>query len=440
MRKESVHRGFFSLLLTLFLVAGLPATAQGVRELGMGGVLLPGLQSVDKNPAFAAIGDPYRYTTWTLPLGALGLFLPDRSPLYYFTDPDVFFSSFDLLSFYDQAIHPNTLLLNPARSPDEVVITIDAEGVRITDGNGNPISIPSVATASSTSPAPSLTPRPFLQIPFRLGDAFTSSLGLFVGAEDLSLRPNPALAGLIAGAPVQANETYELTATGGAQAGLTLDFSFATPVPSPPDAQIFVGARGAAFLGLAKVDGETTYRVITDDEAKPSTYENASRIFYSYLGDGYGYGARIDLGLAVVNEVGTFGIGVQNLVGFAQWSGTEVVTESGSSTSTPKTETFAGFQPAFYVSGAGYVDAEDLGRVLVAADLGYDGTFYGHAGAELPLGPTRLRAGLGYQNGLQIGAGFGLELANFKLDLALTGQRSSWDGHMVFGLTAGVGF
>jgi len=427
-------------LLSLFILGGIPRYAQGVRELGMGGVVLPGSMSTDKNPAFAAIEDSFSYTTWTLPIGLLGLFMPDRNPLNYFWDQETFFKSFDLLSAYEQFTNPSTFLFNPSRSPDEVVIEIGAKSIQIKDGSGRLLRPLQKTRVLSAKTSESLVPRPVLAIPFRLGNRFSASLGLFMGTDNLRIQPNPALAALASGGKLKENETYEVTVLGNAEAGLSLGFSFATPVPSPADTKLYVGARGSAFLGLLKAEGEVTYRVRTDDQAKPSEQEEIVHAFYSYPGEGIGYGARIDLGVAMVNEAGVFGIGVQNLVGFARWQGVNLTRDQNGTQTEPAEKTFFGVEPAVYLNGAGYAETEDLGRVLVAADLGYDGSVYGHAGVEIPFGVFRVRTGLGYRDGLRMGAGFGVDLKKFKIDVALTSQRSAWDGHQIFGLTAGVSF
>ena len=407
----------------------------------MGGVVLPGPVSTGKNPAYAAIGDPYGYSTWTLPLGLLGLLLPDRSPLYYFIDPNTFYQSFDLLSFYQQLSSLDVLLLNPSRSPDEVVIYIKADDppIEIRDGNGNPIRLER-GVAYRGTPARALTPPPFLRIPISVGANFRSTFGLFAGVDRLRIYPNPALASLLAGGHLEANQTYEVYAEGGGQSGMSIDFAFATPIPSPPDMKIYVGARGEAFLGLAMAEGETTYRVVTDDEGVPAKSESESRVFYSYLGKGTGYGARLDAGVAVETEAGIFGLGVQNLASFVRWQGTELTLTETERTETPKTLTEAGVHPAIYLNGAAYVPVEGYGKLLVAGDLGYDGSLYGHVGAELPIGTLRVRGGIGYRDGILLGTGVGMALGKFRFDLALTGETAPWDGHLMFGLTAGIGF
>ena len=76
-------------ILLLSLAAGLTwASAQGVRQLGMGGVILPGPAAAGYNPAYALF-PPEEGEGFPLPLGLLRLALPlfpDTSPVTYFTD------------------------------------------------------------------------------------------------------------------------------------------------------------------------------------------------------------------------------------------------------------------------------------------------------------------------------------------------------------------
>jgi len=426
--------------LVVFLAFALGlALGQGVREAGMGGVLLPGIAGAGKNPAYAALGEPFGPGTYTLPLGALGMLFPDRSPLYYFLDPDTFYRSFDLASFLDQASAPETLLFNPAKSPEEVVIELSAGGIRITDGAGNPLALRGGAGVPGRSG--SLVPPALFRIPFGLGRGMAGSVGVFLGSDGIALEPDAALSRLLAGGGLEPNQTYALTARGSASGGLALDFAFAQPLPLPgTPGTLYLGARGQAFLGLLRLDAEVTYRVTTDDEARPATHETETRTFYVYPGQGIGYGGQVDLGLAYAEADWIVGLGVKNALGFATWQGTEEVRTDGGSTTAPKTETQFGFDPAFYLSGAGYLPLEEGGRLLLAADLGYDGAVFGHLGAEYPIGPSRLRAGIGYDRGLVLGTGAGFELGPLRFDLALTGRTSPWDGHLAFGLQAGVGF
>ncbi len=422
------------------------AMAQSVREAGMGGVGLPGPGTAWENPALAAVEARFDRGTWSIPVGLLGLLLPDRSPLYYFVDPTTFYQSFDLLRFYDQLGHPESLLVNPAQSPDEVVLKArqDESGrlqFRLEDGQGHPLQLTTGENIGPRLP-PGLTPAPFFTVPFGLGPGLYGEIGLFAGIEELALNPDPKLSALLNGGSLEANQTYRLTARGAASAGVSLGFGLARALPPLPGlpGRLYAGVRGQGFLGLARTRAEASTAFTTDGSGQLSGSNTTSRIFYSYLGQGLGYGVRLDAGLAYADKSGIYGLGVRNLVSFAQWQGTEVTTDSGGTRTGPRTETVSGLAPALYLNGAGYLPLEGNGRLLLAADLGYDGRLYAHLGMEYPVGALALRGGLGYEDGVRLGVGLGVDLAGLKLDLALTSHTAPLVGGQVFGLAAAVGF
>ncbi len=422
-----------SILLGGLLVASL-AWAQGVREAGMGGVSLPGPGQAVANPAFLAIEDGFRRPGWRLPLGALGLLLPDRSPLYYFTDRQVFFDRFDGLSFYDQFTHLDSFLINPETSPAEVRIEVKSDGVSVTDGAGHPLRL-----AYQDGGSGGHRPSPLLYLPFSLGQGLHLGLGAYAGVEKLGLEPDAKLAAVLAGTPLAANERYSVTASAHASSGLNLDFALALPLPAPKG-RLYAGVRGAAFLGLARVDGALTATLTTDDQARPANSETATRIFYSYpQNGGLGYGLSLDVGLAYADEDAVYGVGLRDLFRYSHWSGTEVINAGGSQTERQTSRTELGFAPAVYLNAAGHAPAGPE-KLLWALDLGFSGGFFGHAGVEYPLGPVALRGGLGYENGLRFGVGTGLDLGPVALDLALTSHTGIFSGKQVFGLAASVGF
>lgn len=130
-------------LAFLFILGLAPSLAQSVRTQGLGGLLLPGPEAARYNPAYAAYpAGNYGYPEgFRLPVGLLGFLRQSANPFNYFFNKEAFFdktNGFDLLSFYDQLTYLDSFLLNPARSPDEVVFTLLPSGVSITDGQGNP--------------------------------------------------------------------------------------------------------------------------------------------------------------------------------------------------------------------------------------------------------------------------------------------------------------
>ncbi|WP_128415183.1 hypothetical protein [Thermus tenuipuniceus] len=168
-------------------------------------------------------------------------FLPtfsDTSPFTYFTDPNAFRTSFDLLSFYDQASHLGSFLLNPARSPDEVVFRLSAGSVSLTDGQGNNL-LPSFQMGSAPEKPTALIPSPLLTISLDLGPGTYLAFGPFVGTQGVRVLPSPDLARALAGGsldPCKASNPSPcyLEAGGSFASGLSLALGFATPLPEVP--------------------------------------------------------------------------------------------------------------------------------------------------------------------------------------------------------------
>lgn len=430
----------------LFLLFSPLALAQSVRELGMGGVILPGPGASWENPAYGAVPARFERNTWSVPLGLLGLLFPDRSPLYYFVSPDTFYANFDLLSFYDQISHLDAFLLNPAQSPDEVKIKIrqDQDGnlqIRVEDGSGNPIQLDTEKNVVPPRPDGSV-PKPLLTLPFQVGTGLSGQVGIFASVDRLSIRPDAKLAALLAGASLQANETYTLSTEGAASAGISIGFSLTRALPSFPKipGTIYVGVRGEGFLGLGRFEGESKLSFTTDANGLPAGSTRTQRIFYSYLGQGYGYGARLDLGIAYANQTGVFGLGIRDLLSFSQWQGVEFVEDEGGSSERTMTKTYTGSGPAFYLSGAGYLPLGEAGKLLIAADIAYEGAPSGHLGTEYSFRNVAFRAGIGYENGPKFGLGLGIDLVDMQLDFALTSHTAPLTGGQVYGITAAVGF
>lgn len=432
------------LLLAVAILLSGTVVGQGVRSLGMGGVILPGPWAAVYNPAYAA----YPAETFgpaggmSLPLGLINLAIrPSISPIYYFTDFETFQSSFDFIAFLDQVIHPYELILNPPYSPEEVVFHVSADGVGITDGDGNPLQFEYAVGRSGAAGLP--LPQPFLEIPIPTGlSGLRISIGSYANAGGFGLTPSKNLVGDLAGGKLQANTTYTLTASAAAEAGFTGHLSFATPLPIIPgfDGRLYIGGQVEAFYGLIYDDTKVTASMTTDSEGIPGPVNYTSKIFYLYPGIGNGYGGRIDFGIAADYQSGTFGLGLRNIFGYELWNGILRTSDTAGNVS-ETTKTFSGvyFDPSVFINGA-YAQKLGGGDILLyGADVNYaSGAISAHAGLEYQKSIYRIRAGLGYENGIKIGLGGGLTLPYFGFDTAVTSHQAPFTGQMVFGLAAGL--
>jgi len=437
--------------------------AQSVRSLGMAGLVLPGPEAAHLNPAYAAYpaGQYGSEQGLRLPLGLLGLVLrpesnplPGLSGLANLTKEN---SPFDLLTFYNQLTYPNEFLINPASSraflnPNtgypEIQIVVEANGIQITDYRGNPIPLDLELGEAGVAATKALTPAPLLRVPLSLADNLFLDLGIFAGGFGLGLSPNDSLRQALRSGQLSPNSEYAAVLSTSAQSGISLGFGYAArlpdlPIPNLTPLKLYLGSRGEAFYGLAYLEGNLSIGLQTDsqgrfDPNRPPVYRGT--VFYSVPGSGNGFGVRADLGVVIETQSATLGLGIRNLLGFVRWSGTELRWNGspGDPVSSQAERSSFGFVPAIFLNAATQVPLE-AGTLLLGGDLGYQSRLYGRIGGEYSFGPARLRAGLGFDNGLRFGLGAGFVGAGFSLDTALTTHRAPVVGNTVFGLAVSLG-
>jgi hypothetical protein len=437
--------------------------AQSVRSLGMAGLVLPGPEAVHLNPAYAAYpaGQYGSERGLRLPLGLLGLVLrpesnplPGLSGLANLTKEN---SPFDLLTFYNQLTYPNEFLINPASSKaflnpntgyPEIQIVVEANGIQITDYRGNPIPLDLELGEVGVAATKALTPAPLLRVPFSLADNLFLDLGIFAGGFGLGLSPNDSLRQALRSGQLSPNSEYAAVLSTSTQSGISLGFGYAArlpdlPIPNLAPLKLYLGSRGEAFYGLAYLEGNLSIGLQTDsqgrfDPNRPPVYRGT--VFYSVPGSGNGFGVRADLGVVIETQSATLGLGIRNLLGFVRWSGTELRWNGnpGDPVSSQAERSSFGFVPAIFLNAATQVPLE-AGTLLLGGDLGYQSRLYGRIGGEYSFGPARLRAGLGFDNGLRFGLGAGFVGAGFSLDTALTTHRAPVVGNTVFGLAVSLG-
>ena len=443
-------------LLAFFLGLSLtpPALSQSVRNLGMSGLTLPGPDAAYLNPAYAAFpaGMYGSNADFALPIGLVAVLLrPQTSPFNNIGSEN---SPFDLLAAYDQFSHPNEFLLNPASSNafinpatgyPEIVINVDQNGLRITDSAGRPINLNfSVGSPGGVSSNKALTPSPIFRLPIPIGPGLSADLGVFAGGVGLGVSPDANLRQALSSGTLQPNTDYSINASASAQAGVSLGLSYASVIPRLPisdtlTSNVYVGARGEGFYGLAYAEGTAKARVRTDANSQPSSAAYSGKLFYTVPGNGLGLGLRADLGVAFEGQGTTVGLGIRNAIGFARWTGTEVeYTEDGQRLSGASERGGFGVAPALFLNAATKLPL-DLGSVILGGDLGFEGSLSTHLGGEYQLRELRLRAGLGYNGGFVLGLGAGYAVPGFSLDAALTTHQAPIVGGTVFGIALGLG-
>ncbi|WP_018467907.1 hypothetical protein [Calidithermus timidus] len=423
--------------------------AQGVRQQGLGGLILPGPEAAPYNPAYAAYPPTYAEEEgFRLPLGLLRLALPlfpETNALAYFYDRQSFKQRFDALSFYDQLTHLDSFLFNPARSPDEVVFSIGQNEIGVTDGQGNPLNL-DFSVGGGGRMASALTPPALLRLPLQTDvPGLGLELGFILGSGGIGVEANEELeqavrTGDLSRCRSATPSPCALTGRSNAMSAVGLNLAYATLLPELPDfaGKVYAGVRGEGFYGLGYLEAQATARPTFDSNGNPNGSDYEVRYFYSTPGNGQGFGLRADLGVVVDYQEYTFGLGLSNVVGFARWSGTEVTLLNGSSSESPALRQSGGFAPVVFLNGAYRLPLEE-GSLLVGADFSSaDGSF--HLGAEYALGPYRLRAGAGLEGGFKFGLGGGVRLEGLNLDAALTVHQAPVVRGTVYGLALSVGF
>lgn len=435
-----------SIVLTLALLAGALAWAGGPRSLALGGVTLPGAEAAGRNPAYAAreLAGPFG-ASLALPVGALNALVQPR------LDPTS--DSFDLLTVLEQASHLGTFVLAPATSPDEVTFRV-AAGPTLT-----------IETVGGSTLALERDAR------LAVGYEVDLPLALPLGPVVVGVRPFGRLS-----ARVEGDEAFEqlfgqgasaatLEGGGEAEAGVALDVAFATRLPVPQSAfpgRLYVGARGAPFVGLARAEATATATVAAVENASgetEATYSYAGETFLASVAEGQlGYGIEADVGAAAAVPVdggeAHVGLSLRGL-GVETWSGTTQTfagaSDGSSSTgpATPATRTLFAEDLSVFANAAYRADRASLPMVLSALQVGADVEVGGtgtrlHAGVEagFGLGPATLwaRGGAGLDDGLVAGVGTGVSMVGVGLDLALHTFRSPLTTHQAFGVAAGLRF
>jgi hypothetical protein len=455
-RRDTTLKRLFGILTTLAIAIFSTSSAQDVRSLGMGGVLLPGSSLAPYNPAYANYPDNQwgRGGGFSLPVGLINFFVrpqmnilsfaTNRAP--YVNDPQN--NPFDLLAIYDQATNLNSFILNPPASPNELIIDISAQnGVRFFDGAGNVLNFSSdvsLVTAGSSSSRP-IGVSPIFRLPINIGPV-QIGVGVFANLGRPGISINQAFLTALASNSLKPKTTYTFaTGTVQASAGVALDLAFATNVVLP-STTVYVGARAVGFYGLGYVSSTVNAQVVTKDDGSVDTstlgkYDGV--VFISsplyHPGDN-GFGVDLDLGVATdftgaqlgVPEIERVSVGLGVLGGLttSSWTGQEFVVKDsdsnpfGTGKGVAKTvDSGLTTDPLFTFNAAGLFNVGVPGlRVLGATDLQLGrGAFSVHLGAEAQFGLLVGRAGIGYNNGLTFGLGGGVDFGGgIGLDLALT--------------------
>lgn len=269
---------------------------------------LPSATQRFDNPAVAVATPRANSPTLRLPLGLLGLFHPERNPFLYLKNEARFRRSFDAVSALSQLARPYEYVVNAPQSPDRVVLSIDAEGATLVDGEGQPL-LTDLATQRS-NPIYSLyrTP-PLLRLNLRQSFLQFSS-SFHIGGESVRARTNGELEDLLAGRSVASDSELALMIDAAAGAGLEQSVTAYTIFPGRRRLTGVVLAGRLALhytAALADVGGSVTVG------AANGTSETAFQGRLLYPGNGYSLGGRVDIGALLRAGGWYWGIGGASL-------------------------------------------------------------------------------------------------------------------------------
>lgn len=383
------------------------------------------------NPAFAYVPDEREIDFGApvpLGLGAL-FFFPERNPLLYFTDRDLFDERFDFLSFYDQLRHPGSVLINPGESPREIIVRIGRNTIRVTTDDGKPLLFNDVSGASGLSrPFTPLIPAPVLSHHYRRGP-FYAVTGVFLASTGHSLAPNGNLRSVLEGEPVEPETRYEVTASASVAGGVSQSLSYGVTAYCG-NAAVTVAPRLVGYYRAFTAEARIDAGAETDQDLLPAGTDSRYSLFLSYPGNGWGRGGRLDLGTAFSYGRVRGGISILNIVGVDTVTG--LVTDEDQSNE-PETITTTGSAPAVTVSAA-YTVPLYRGVLEFAADGMASEAFSAHAGVSLFRGPLMVGVTGGYRGGFQGTARVGLRRGRRRIAIALNAHQSPFVQDVVWGL------
>ena len=391
--------------------------------------MLPHPSAFARNPAYIVYPDRTGFDEgFQMPIGLLGFLVPKRNPFLYFTDRDTFRRSFDLLSFFNQAMHPYSLLFNAAKSTREIIFRIEQGNIRMTDENENPLLFRSVVGARGMSVGGTpLIPPPLIYLPIEIKPVYLRT-GLFMGSGGFALEPNAQLRTALETTAISPDTTYAVSDSTAIQAGLSQSVTLASRFyPAESSHVLYLAVRLLPYYMAAYGQADFSAATRTNAGRLPESTSFEGSLFYLYPSKGGGTGVRADAGVVLDAGRFTFGMGVLNLAGLSYLTGYEQdYTSAGGERLTERA--FYRLYPEVFIN-CGYRLPLGSAMILLAADLGYAEQLYFHGGIALFYGALFIHCGFG----------FGLRMGRFSTEIGITFHEAPFVGFPVFGLALNFG-
>ncbi|GEM49006.1 hypothetical protein [Deinococcus cellulosilyticus] len=405
-----------SLAFALLLLS--TSQAQNIRQLGMGGVLLPEQDVAYHNPAFYGFERYDVDTSYAFPLGALQAYRMSQQSNSGTTD----------LLMFDKVFHPL-----------EWSFAVGHENVIPNDGSANARFFTWADGWNASQHNHTLIP---FDLAFSVAPSWyldvTPSIRAYVG--DLKFSDN--YREVPEGGKLKPNQVYTGAFEGGYRSSIDAGVSYLPVLSEEQDMKLYGGVRNRFSLGLLRVQGSVQDRTVTDINGDRVDALSSSKAELFANVDPYrpGFGVHLDAGLMANMKDFTFGVGVRNLLQYEAWQGSRSVTEGNKTTTSHATFVEPIFAPEVLLNAAYELPSGDSKWILGAdTAFGVNQDLALHVGAEYQNGSMQYRAGVGYEKGLQIGVGLGADLGDhFKVDLALTGHQAVITRQFVVGVAVGA--
>jgi hypothetical protein len=310
-----------------------------------------------------------------------------------------------------------------------VIITIGHDTIRVTTGDGRPIQLDDVSGASGISrPFSPLVPAPFVSYHHRRKDIY-SVTGIFLASTGHSLRPSDNLQGVLEGEPVKPDTRYEVTAAASAAGGVSQSLSYGITAYGE-NATVTVAPRVVGYYRFFTAEARIQAGAETDQENLPAGADSRQSLFLSHPGNGWGSGARLDLGTALARDRFRAGVSILNILGVDTVTGT-ITDEKVEAESTRITT--VGPAPAATVS-ASYQVPLKTGALEFAVDTLLSESISAHGGVSLVRGMFMFGLSGGYKGGYEGTVTAGVRRGGHRAALSISTHQSPFVQDVVWGI------
>ena len=363
------------------------------------------------------------------PLGLLQVAFPPRNPMHALDEPE----RFNSLALLDALLHPTIFSQSIPEQLDGIDIAIrdDSLGISgfVVRSDGSERSVPLSLDAYSGARSARLADRGALPKRWLFGAVRAGSIpieySIYSGGLGIELEPGARLERDLADEQLESDTRYELELAASGQLGATL-----APVLSAPielgSGRVHLAARPLLFFDVAwfAVDGSYSFR-LSEETGEQEFSAHAS---YGYPGEGYGVGARLDLGTVYEASDWWAGVGLVNAGSVTRRVGTQLSID-GESREYDTTRT--AFAPELTATAAWYPSIS-TGNLSLHADVALAEYVFPEVGLVYSLDPVVVRVSGHWEDGpaleTALGLRFGRFLAEFETSnhpYPFTGERAT---------------